>query len=672
MVSDDSSVSVVRPRKRRTLKLPQEKTPDENLKVFRQEGGPALATLSEQELSSMIEVANNAYYCAQEPVLTDNEYDILREFVLSKFPDNKAATDGHAGCTAVIKNKVKLPFEMWSMDKIKPDTAALGYWTSKYKGPYVLSAKLDGVSGLYSTEGGERKLYTRGNGVVGQDISHMIPYLQLPDIPNIVIRGEFIIPKARFVDKYAGKFSNPRNFVAGVVNQKTTDPSKYRDIEFIAYEAIRPKMSVVEQMPYLTGLDVHVVRFVNETKITNEILSELLLDWRSSYEYEIDGIICAASSPGGAALSKGRYCKTHSSDNPENAFAFKMVISDQVAETKVLNVIWSASKHGLLKPRVQVEPVVLGGAKIEFATGFNAKFIEDNRIGVGALIQIVRSGDVIPHILAVVHPAETPQMPNVPYEWNDTHVDIVLQGKENDVGVREKTITAFFKALDVEGLGAGNVKRIMDAGYTTVPDILRMRVEDFLNIDGFKSKSAEKLHSAIKKAVSKATLPQLMYATSIFGRGFGTKRFEAILNAHPDILTSDVPDKDKEQLLANVHGMAKKSAHQFIKEMPHFIKWMYKANLENRMIYTKPLFSGDKSHILYGKSVVTTGVGSKDKKLLEVSLKNIGAMLGSSVKKDTFAVLVNNMDEDTEKAERARKLKIPILTVSAFINKYEL
>ena len=97
---------------------------------------------------------------------------------------------------------------MASMDKIKPDTNSLQNWTIKYKGPYVLSCKLDGVSGLYSTENthntnntantNKAKLYTRGDGKVGQDISHLIPYLRLPKNKDLVIRGEFIIPKTLF------------------------------------------------------------------------------------------------------------------------------------------------------------------------------------------------------------------------------------------------------------------------------------------------------------------------------------------------------------------------------------------------------------------------------------------------------------------------------------------
>ena len=124
--------------------------------------------------------------------------------------------------------------------------------------------------------------------------------------------------------------------------------------------------------------------------------------------------------------------------NPEHAFAFKMVLSDQIAEVKVTDVIWTPSKDGFLKPRVQVEPVILGGVTIEYATGFNAKYIVDNNIGVGAVIKLVRSGDVIPHILAVIRPASEPLMPTQDYTWNDTRVDVILLNKTENTNRSEK------------------------------------------------------------------------------------------------------------------------------------------------------------------------------------------------------------------------------------------
>ena len=610
----------------------------------------------------MIRAANNAYYCNQDPLMTDNQYDILREYTQHAFPGNVAAEEGHTEC-AIVKNKVKLPYEMWSMDKIKPDTEALKKWKQKYSGPYVLSTKLDGVSGLYSTEGPKPMLYTRGNGKIGQDVSHLIPYLRLPKTPGLVIRGEFIVSKAIFNDKYADKFSNSRNFVAGVVNQKTADKEKYKDIDFVSYELIKPVGRPSGQFDFLMKENIEVAQMaeIDKAKLTNEALSELLIDWRDNYKYEIDGVIC---------IDNNIYSRT--TGNPDHAFAFKMVLSDQVAETKVLDVIWTASKHGLLKPRVQIDPVILGGAKIEYATGFNAKFISENMIGVGALIRIVRSGDVIPHILSVTQPADEPQMPSVPYKWNNTHVDIVLKSIDTDPVVREKVIVAFFKAIGVEGLKAGNVRRIIDAGYDTIADIIHMSKSEFYDVEGFKEKTVEKLYAGIHKAIDEASLPQLMHASNIFGRGFGTRRFQAILEAYPDILVSTLPEEEKEKNVNSVHGMAKKTSQQFIEELPDFVEWMHEVQLEDKLIYHTESPIENTGHPLYGKKIVTTGIDSKVKAMLTAKFKEIGAILDTSVKQDTYIVLVNNLDEDTQKAEKARKLKIPLVLIEKFVSSYNL
>ena len=218
--------------------------------------------MNENELSDLIRKANQLYYCDNNPIFTDNEYDILREYILNKYPNNEAAKEGHTKCNiAIEKNRVKLPYEMWSMDKIKPDTKELEKWIKKYKGPYVLSCKLDGVSGLYSTENNEEKLYTRGDGIYGQDISHLIPYLKLPTKKDITIRGEFIIKKEVFEKKYKGKSANPRNLVAGIINQKTISPEKYKDIDFVAYEVINPVMKPLQQMLYFPEIEVNHVKF---------------------------------------------------------------------------------------------------------------------------------------------------------------------------------------------------------------------------------------------------------------------------------------------------------------------------------------------------------------------------------------------------------------------------
>ena len=249
-----------------------------------------------------------------------------------------------------------------------------------------------------------------------------------------------------------------------------------KDIDFVAYEVISPSLLPTEQIELLKSLNIDKVINITEKEINNEILSKILIEWRENYKYEIDGIIC---------INNEIYPRPKG--NPDYAFAFKMVLSDQIAEAKVIDILWSPTKDGYLSPRVQIEPIKLRGSTINFVTGKNAKFIEDNKIGIGAIIKLVKAGDVIPEIASVITPAPEALFPNEPYIWNESHIEIMLKNKEDDERVLEKNIETFFKILEVDGLGPGLVNKIVKAGYRSVPAILAMTQEDFLKI--FKNKS---------------------------------------------------------------------------------------------------------------------------------------------------------------------------------------
>jgi len=621
---------------------------------FKKNGISVLKGLNEERLGAIIRETNKAYY-NEQPLLTDNEYDIVKEFIETTYPTNKEII---AIGAPVERNKVNLPYFMGSMDKIKPDTGVLASWTKKYKGPYVLSCKLDGVSGLYTTEGSEAKLYTRGDGKVGQDISHLIPYLRLPKKKGIVIRGEFIIPKEVFVAKYKSKFANPRNMVAGLINHKTIDGAIV-DLHFVAYEVIKPVLKPSEQMEFL-GLcgNVERVLYKIETSLSNEMLSSVLVDWRTNYIYEIDGIIVA---------NDGIYERKEG--NPEHAFAFKMVLSDQVAEAKVVDVIWSPSKDGYLKPRVQIEPIQLGGVRIEYATGFNGAFIQDNKIGIGAVIDLIRSGDVIPYIRKVIVPAEEAKMPSIPYKWNDTHIDVMLENIDTDETVREKNITGFFRGIGVEGLSSGNVARIIQAGFVSVPKIIQMNVDDFLKVEGFQMKMAKKLYDGIRERLGAASLVTIMSASNIFGRGFSEKRLELIMESWPEVLVSKDSNSEKIQKIAAIKGMATKSAEGFVERIPAFIEFAGEAGLLQKLKQhdSKSEVLVDTSHALFGKTVVFTGFRDPE---LQATLKQLGVKFGSSVSSKTFVVIMKSAEEDTGKVAEAKKLGVPVMTGEQFVATY--
>ena len=624
---------------------------------FKHNGISVLENMTFQELETMIKDANIAYY-NNVPILTDNEFDIAKEFTQNKYPGNNSIEE--IGAPIQGKNKVVLPYEMASMDKIKPESGALSSWMKLYKGPYVLSCKLDGVSGMYVCDiEGKHRLYTRGNGTVGQDISHLINVLKLPTLDvGTAIRGEFIISKQNFKTHYSSSFANARNLVSGIINRKTID-DKARHLDFVTYEIIHPQMKPSEQMAFLKRNEIHVVQNKMECHLTNEMLSDILVDWRENYEYEIDGVIVTNDE-----------IVPRTSGNPEHSFAFKMLLSDQFAEAKVVDVIWEASKDGYLKPRVRIEPIQLMGVRIEYATGFNAKFIEDNKIGVGALIMMVRSGDVIPYIKKVTTPAEKPKMPQVPYVWNKTHVDIMLENPEDDEIVQEKNVALFFTHLEVDGLKKGNIKKLFKNGKKNVSEILKMNVTDFENLEGFKRKMAEKVHLSIQKNIEKSTLLDIMVASGKMGRGMGERKIKPILSKYPDILKSDIDPLEKERLLKEIDGIGKENAHEFVKNIPSFLDFLKICGLEYKMTVsdtkskkTTPI----ETHELTNKKIVMSKI--RDKQIIDFMEKH-GILMEDSMKKDIAYLIIKSTDDVSSKIEYARKHNIPIVTADDFKAKY--
>jgi NAD-dependent DNA ligase len=629
------------------------------IKNFKKNGLSVLKSLSEKELISVLKEADTAYYNDKE-LMSDSEYDIIEEYVKYTYPNSQYLSEIGA---PVESTKVLLPYNMPSMDKIKPDTKELEKWMNIYSGPYIISFKLDGVSALYTTEGDTPKLYTRGDGKYGQDISHIIPYLLLPVTKGIVIRGELIISKEDFDNKYKTTFANPRNMIPGLIKQKIVEQAIIHDVKFVAYEIIKPVLKPSAQMNYLNSTDINSVYFTVSKKLSNDYLSNLLVNGRSSYSYEMDGII---------VTNDQIYERTDTCENPEYSFAFKMVLTDQIAEVKVLDVLWNVSKDGYLKPRVQIEPVNLKGVLIEYATGFNAAFIRDNKIGVGSIIELIRSGDVIPYIRKVIKPSDEPKMPSVSYIWNESGVDILVQNIDTNEDVKAKVITLFFEKIDVDGLSSGNITRIIAAGFDTIMKILQMSYDDFLTVDGFKDKTAIKLLSGIKTKIEEASLITLMTASNAFGRGFSDKKFDLILKSYPDVLVSSDSESVKKERVMTIKGMAEISANAFVENIPTFIQFMQENGLSSKLTFTTSTSTNTSSSLLLEKSIVMTGFRDN---ALENTLKNMGAKVSSSVSKNTFVVLVKVLSEEgkeTGKLSDAKKLGIPIMLVEEFKKKYNM
>ena len=627
-------------------------------KKFKDEGIKYVEKSSEEQLEKIIKEANKLYY-NENPIFNDNEYDIVKEYMEEKYPNNKILAE--IGAPVPKKEKVNLPYFMGSMDKLKSEDA-VNKWIEKYPSDYIISAKLDGVSGLYSTENGIPKLYTRGNGKVGQDVTHLIPYLKLPQDLGLTIRGEFIIEKQIFDQFYKADFANPRNFVSGIINSKTINKDKLKHIDFVAYEVITPVLPIRDQIKLLSSKQVECVLIEEKDILSVDFLSKLLVSWRESYKYEIDGIIITHNK-----------VYERKEKNPEYAFAFKMILTEQIAEAKVVHVIWNPSKDGYLKPKIQIEPIHLGGVKIEYATAFNAKFIEDKKLGIGAIVKIIRSGDVIPYIMEVTQPATEIKFPDVPYYWNDTHIDIILENSSDNSVVLNKNITMFFTTLNVKQLSEGNVKRIINSGYSNVPAILKMSVGDFLKVEGFKDKTAENIFKSIQEKVNSSSLSTFMVGSNVFGHGFGKKKFDIILKAYPNILTDSIESNIIEERLLSVKGIALKTAKDFCDKKDKFVEFMKDCDLHDKLIMNTKNISLeeiDDEHVLFEKNIVFTGF--RDKELIDLLEKKYSAKITSTVNSKTFALVVKDISEDNSKIKKASELKKPVYTKDDFVSKFNL
>merc|ERR1712196_69383 len=364
------------------------------------------------ELVKLLKKANDKYFNST-PIMTDNEYDILKNHLEDIAPDHPILKEIGAPIKG-SKKKVTLPYFMPSLDKVKHNT--LEKWLKKYKDKYVVSEKLDGVSALFCQKNNTKNLYTRGNGSIGQDISNLIPFIE--NLKNIsssdtIVRGELIISNNDFENNFDK--SNARNTVSGLVTSKTIQKKQMKFVKFIVYEVIEPILIPSKQFIHAKNNNFEVVKYEIKSSIDLMYASQTLIEWRQNSNYKIDGIIITND-----------YLYERKNENPKHSVAFKMVLEDQSKEAIVTGITWKASKYKLLKPVVHIEQINIGGVKVSNISGQNASFIEKNSIGKGAIIEVVRRGDVIPYIEKIIKKAKSPDMPDGNWEWTLTHVDIKL------------------------------------------------------------------------------------------------------------------------------------------------------------------------------------------------------------------------------------------------------
>ncbi len=609
-----------------------------------------------------IKLANHYYYGTGEPIVSDSAYDKIEEILKERSPTNKIWTKVRSELSTE-KEKVKLPYWMGSMDKIKPGKEQVEKWSVKYPGDYIVSEKLDGMSCLMTIDTMNNiKLYTRGDGSVGQDITSLLKYIKHPVInvdKELAVRGELIISRKKYDEKYKTIKTDPRSMVAGLMNSKYSVPEELTDLDLVMYEIIYPYgIKPSKQFEKLTDYGFKTPRtLLMKTKhIEEETLMRMLPEWKLESKYEIDGLIITQDKPQDRNVD----------GNPDYSRAFKMDLDEQRGIGEVEEILWEVSRHGKIIPRIKIKPIKIGLVTIQKATAFNAKYILDNKLGPGAVVNIIRSGDVIPYIESVVKEAPLgASMPeDIKYKWHEGGFDIYVDEEGDTDEIEIKKITYFMTTLEAEGISSSTIKRYYDAGFTDVKSIMDMTMDDILSLPNTKEKLAEKQYNVLQEIKNKKhPLEKLMAASGVFGLGMGPRKSKMVLDVYPDILTRKVT----KHMIIDINGFEEKSAEVFLKGLEKFKKWLDDINLKYIVASQTTSTSGEQKF----KDMTIVMTGFRDKELEKIIEEN-GGTNGSSVSSKTTILLAKDVNESGGKLDKARSLKIPIMTAEQFRTKYML
>jgi NAD-dependent DNA ligase/O-acetyl-ADP-ribose deacetylase (regulator of RNase III) len=628
--------------------------------------------LSQKDLKKLLDKANKAYRNDGQSELSDEQYDYLLTLVVDEDFKNKIGVE-------IEKNKIDLPVPMGSMTKIKTQEEVEAWYKAKNiisslgEELMTITPKLDGMSLLVKYElGAYQKAYTRGDGAVGQDVTEHFRYTKVGK--NVIegyfsgyLIGEAIMKDKVFEKKYKGKYKNPRNMVAGVLSRKEIT-AELSDIDFIAYNVVFTDdnfRKLEKRSGELGFLNVNNNKMfgylmpvrIKSTKDIDQRFLNRVFDELDTYQF--DGLVVEVNDK----FIQGTIGNDTNSLNPAYARAWKPASKDD-ATSKVTGVTWQISKTGSAKPVVHIEPVDLCGVTISNVTGINAKFMKESKIGVGAVITIIRSGDVIPKIVDVVIPCEENCLPihcpscNTDLAFNSTKVDLVC----SNILCRDRVISSnadFLKILGVEEVGEGVVKQLYEGGVETIADILSMKEEDFEELDSFASRKAEITYREIHSKMSDVSLSKIQHASNLF-KSLGSTKL-ALLDRFDS--RSNIPTRTE---IVLTDGFSDKSADAYLKVIEDF--WdLYDSISEYVTIkpYVAPIVGA-----FTDRSFVFTG--GKPKEMI-TKIKDCGGKIGSSVSKKTFMLVVKAKGSGSDKETKATANDVQILDweeLEAFLKEY--
>ncbi len=663
-----------------------------------------------KELHRELLAASRAYYQESREIMSNFEYDRLYDELLELEKETGTVLAGSPTQKVGYEVLSELPKEaheapMLSLDKTK-EVPVLQEWLGSQKG--LLSWKLDGLTIVLTYEGGELvKAVTRGNGEIGEVITNNakvfsnVP-LRIPYQGQLILRGEAIIKYSDFarineeIEDVDAKYKNPRNLCSGSVRQLNNEITAKRNVNFEAFMLVRavgPEIAAAagdavaeaglpddgtdhgrfhnsrkEQFEWLKTQGFDVVEYKEVTAATLPDAVAEFAEAIQSYDIPSDGLVLLMDDIAyGDAL--GRTAKF-----PRNSIAFKW--ADEIRETTLREIEWSASRTGLINPVAIFDPVELEGTTVSRASVHNISIMEALELGVGDTITVYKANMIIPQIAENLTRSGNIVIPKIcPVCGGETQIRQMNDVKSlycTNPDCQAKKIKSFSllvsrDALNIDGLSEATLEKFIAAGFIhSYADMFHLdrHKEAIVSMEGFGEKSYENLMAAVKKA-SHTNLVRVVYGIGVAGIGLANAKmlcrafgydFERMRHATAEELTA-------------VDGIGAVLADAWIdyfaseKNREAVDGLLAELTIENEAENTE-------AAIFAGMTFVITGSVEHfaNRKELQAAIEARGGKATGSVTAKTTYLINNDVTSNSSKNKKAKELGIPIISEQDFLS----
>lgn len=615
-----------------------------------------MSTPTPQDIAALkLDIARlNDSYRAGQPEVSDEQYDTLLDQLRGMIP-----TEEYGGFVRSLTEpggEVALPYVVGSLKKIKYGENQLTGWLQKHANERYLLAmsKIDGLSFVASYVNGVFiKGASRGDGYTGTDISHKLAHILPASLTKPVtldVRGELTLTDD---DHLTLGFKNRRNGSVGLINRDNAAIDDVSKIKAFAYQIksghmvnhpVSQQLSELHDLGFVTAAWSHI-----DKELQKDIeggLVKLLTRWKEVEPYDIDGIVLCSSS-----------YVVEDAFHPDGMIAFK--VNQDAIQATVTGVEWNVSKNGLLKPVILIEPTDIDGTTVSRATGYNAKFISENGLGAGALVGIIRSGEVIPKIVEVYQTAKVVflgECPSCGTPLDMIGVDLCCDNEAcGAAGVKE--VESFLTKLDIEGAKA---KTLESLGIRSFDDLLAWQPD-------VKYKSQTNLYAELERKVFNAPAGKLFAAMRFdgFGRKMVGKLIEFYGSRHAATGAIHAAKQGQEPIGGYPEGFTQLNMNKAADS------WLANLEMTGRICsdsrYQEPPEeekqpAGEGS--LAGKSFLFTGTLSMNRKQAEKMVTDNGGTIASSVSKNLTYLVAG--ESAGSKLEKATKLGVTVLSEQQF------